>query len=311
VIVRAAGLLAGYLADLAFADPRRGHPVAGFGAVAAALERADYRDDRAAGAGHVVVLLGALAVLATAAPKRGGWGAVAVGLGTWASLGGRSLARTGARMADLLDSGDIDAARALLPSLCGRDPATLDADGLARAALESVAENTADATVAPLLWGAVAGLPGVLVYRGANTLDAMIGYRSDRYARFGWAAARFDDMANYLPARVTGLLVAACAPLIGGAPSTATLAWRRDAARHPSPNAGVVEASFAGALGVQLGGRTPYRHGVEIRPTLGDGHPPTTVDLRRAVRLSTLVQGCAAALAAAVALAIGGGRSGR
>lgn len=129
MIVRAAGLLAGYLADLAFADPRRGHPVAGFGAVAAALERADYRDDRAAGAGHVVVLLGALAVLATAAPKRGGWGAVAVGLGTWASLGGRSLARTGARMADLLDSGDIDAARALLPSLCGRDPATLDADG--------------------------------------------------------------------------------------------------------------------------------------------------------------------------------------
>ena len=130
----------------------------------------------------------------------------------------------------------------------------LDAAGLARAALESVAENTSDAHVAPVLWAAVGGVPVVLVYRGANTLDAMIGDRSSRYVRFGWAAARFDDAANFVAARLTALLVALCAPAVGGSPAGALRAWRRDAARHPSPNAGVVEAAFAGALGVRLGG---------------------------------------------------------
>ena len=177
-------------------------------------------------------------------------------------------------MADLLDAGDIGGARRLLPSLCGRDPAVARRGGLTRAALESVAENTSDAQVAPLLWAAVGGVPAVLVYRGANTLDAMIGNRSPRYARFGWAAARFDDAANFLAARVTALLVAACAPVVGGSPAGAVRAWRRDAARHPSPNAGVVEAAFAGALGVRLGGPTQYAHELEIRPTLGDGPPP-------------------------------------
>jgi adenosylcobinamide-phosphate synthase len=193
-------------------------------------------------------------------------------------------------MADLLDAGDLEGARALLPSLCGRDPAALDAAGLARAACESVAENTSDAQVAPLFWAAVAGMPGVLGYRAVNTLDAMIGNRSQRYARFGWAAARLDDVANYVPARLTGALVLACAPLAGGSPVRAARAWRRDAARHPSPNAGVAEASFAGALGVRLGGPTQYRHQLEIRPTLGDGPAPGASDLRRVVRLSRSVQ---------------------
>ena len=190
------------------------------------------------------------------------------------ALGGTSLARTGDRMAELLGSGDIDAARRLLPSLCGRDPSVLDAAGLTRAALESIAENTSDAQVAPMLWGAVGGIPAILVYRGANTLDAMIGHRSPRYARFGWAAARFDDVANYIAARATAVMVIACAPVVGGSPVGAMRAWRRDAARHPSPNAGVVEAAFAGALGVRLGGPTQYAHELEIRPTLGDGRPP-------------------------------------
>ncbi len=162
--------------------------------------------------------------------------------------------------------------RQLLPSLCGRDPAALDADGLVRAALESLAENTSDAQVAPLLWTAVGGAPGALVYRAINTLDAMVGYRSPKYARFGWAAARLDDVANVVPARLTAALVVVCAPLVGGSPTGAVRAWRRDAARHPSPNAGVVEAAFAGALGVRLGGPTRYPHGLEIRPALGDGH---------------------------------------
>jgi adenosylcobinamide-phosphate synthase len=184
-----------------------------------------------------------------------------------------------------------------LPSLCGRDPARLDGAGLTRAALESVAENTSDAQVAPLLWAAAGGVPAVLGYRGINTLDAMIGHRSPRYLRFGWAAARLDDMANFVAARATAALVVMCARAVGGSPSGAVRAWRRDAARHPSPNAGVVEAAFAGALGVRLGGPTHYHHELQIRPTLGDGGQPTVADLRRAVQLSRMVQAAAAVLA--------------
>ncbi|MFD6391478.1 cobalamin biosynthesis protein [Nocardia sp. NPDC060259] len=283
----AVGLMLGFALDRVFADPRRWHPVAGFGSAAAALEQVTYADDRRAGVVHEVVAVGSVVGIGVLAARGG---VLATALATWTALGGRSLARAGQAMAERLDAGDIDGARELLPSLCGRDPSVLDADGLARAALESVAENTADATVAPLLWGAVAGVPGLLGYRAVNTLDAMVGYRNERYLRFGWAAARTDDLANVVPARVTGLITAALAPLVGGTPAAAWRAWRRDAAKHPSPNAGVVEASMAGALGVRLGGRTQYRHGAELRPTLGDGPAPTTADLRRAVRMSEAVQ---------------------
>ncbi|MGA9358379.1 MAG: cobalamin biosynthesis protein [Mycobacterium sp.] len=289
------GVLAGYLADLALGDPERGHPVAVFGQAAARLERFTYRDSRIAGALHVGLLVGALGLLGSALQGS----IVATAAATWISLGGTSLARTGLSMAELLERGDIDGARRLLPSLCGRDPARLDGAGLTRAALESVAENTSDAQVAPLLWAAVGGVPAVLGYRGINTLDAMIGHRSPRYLRFGWAAARLDDLANLVAARATAALVVICAPLVGGSPSGAVRAWRRDAARHPSPNAGVVEAAFAGALGVRLGGPTHYHHEVQIRPTLGDGGQPTVADLRRAVKLSRVVQAAAAVLIAA------------
>ena len=194
------------------------------------------------------------------------------------------------------------------PSLCGRDPAQLDAAGLTRAAVESVAENTSDATVAPLLWATVGGVPAVLGYRAVNTLDSMVGHRSPRYARFGWAAARLDDAANYVAARVTAALVVLCAPIVGGSPSGAVRAWRRDAARHPSPNAGVVEAAFAGALGVRLGG--PTRTGTNCR-----SGPPSarecrhrSADLRRAVRLSRAVQAAAALLCLALSAAVRSGR---
>jgi adenosylcobinamide-phosphate synthase len=304
---RVVGLLAGWLADLVFADPRRGHPVAGFGAVASALERRTYRDARLAGAVHVGVLVSAVSLLGVAIERVAG--RVGVAAATWTVLGGTSLLRTVSELSDSLTAEDIGAARRLLPSLCGRDPDGLDGDGLTRAALESLAENTSDAQVAPLFWAAVGGVPRALVYRAINTLDAMIGYRSPRYARFGWAAARLDDLANYVPARFTAALVVVCSPLVGGSPTGALRAWRRDAARHPSPNAGVVEAAFAGALGVRLGGPTRYPHGLEIRPALGDGSPPQVADLRRAVTLSRLVQ------TAATALAIAGvsvcGRSGR
>ncbi|WP_326546253.1 cobalamin biosynthesis protein [Mycolicibacterium sp. ND9-15] len=309
---RAAGIAAGCVADALFGDPRRGHPVALFGSAAAALERRTYADTRAAGALHTAALLGALTLLGIAAERAPRRAAPATAVTTAASvfvaLGGTSLARTGNQMARHLDRGDLQAARRLLPALCGRDPAALDEAGLARAALESVAENTSDAHVAPLLWAAVGGVPGVLLYRGANTLDAMIGHRSPYYLRFGWAAARFDDAANYLAARVTAVLVALCAPVVGGSPVAALQAWKRDARRHPSPNAGVAEAAFAGALGVRLGGPTQYAHELQIRPMLGDGPPPQASDLRRAVRLSRAVQ--VAAASAALGLSVVG-RSGR
>ncbi|MBY0441303.1 MAG: cobalamin biosynthesis protein [Mycobacteriaceae bacterium] len=295
---QALGVAIGYLADLLLADPRWGHPVAAFGTAAAALERATYRDARAAGAVHVGLLTAAAILfghaLQRSADQRYRWaGIAAVAAATWTSLGGTSLLRTAELMASFVEHGDVIAARQVLPSLCGRDPECLDAAGLTRAALESVAENTSDAQVAPLLWAALGGAPAVLGYRAVNTLDAMIGYRSPRYRQFGWAAARLDDLANYLPARITATLVVICAVARGGTPFGAIRVWRRDAARHPSPNAGVVEAGFAGALGVQLGGPTQYRHELQNRPTLGDGPGPTVSDLRRAVRRSRGVQAAA------------------
>lgn len=310
---RLAGVLVGYLADALLADPRVGHPVAGFGAAAGSLERITYRDSRVAGSVHATTLIATVVVAGAALQRRLGRGGVravaATAVATWVALGGTSLARVGSAMGAVLRRDDLDGARRLLPSLCGRDPATLDAAGLARATVESVAENTSDAQVAPLLWAAVAGVPGVLGYRAVNTLDAMIGHRSPRYARFGWAAARTDDAANYAAARATAALTVLCAPLVGGSPLGAVTAWRRDAGRHPSPNAGVVEAAFAGALGVQLGGPTQYHYQLQIRPALGVGRTPTVVDVERAVRLSRAVQ-TAALVVACVGLSVGG-RSGR
>lgn len=299
---RAAGILGGVVLDALLGDPGRWHPVAGFGSVAGALERRAYRDSRAAGLGYVAVLVGGAAglgvVLERVAPR---W--LVTAAATWAVLGGASLAGHGSALARELSTGSVPAARARIPALCGRDPALLDVAGMARAGTESMAENTSDAVVAPLLWGAVAGAPGLLAYRAVNTLDAMVGYRSPRYARFGWAAARLDDLANLGPARVSALLFAGLAPAVGGSPRAALAAWRRDGRGHPSPNAGPVEAAAAGALGVTLGGRTAYAHGVEERPRLGAGPPPTPTDLARAAQLSRVVGAAAAALAAAVAVA--------
>lgn len=282
--------------------------MAGFGTSAARLETHTYADSRGAGALHTGLLLGGLAGLGWVAGRGDRiWVTAAA---TYVALGGTSLNRVGHQMSRLLTTDDVAGARRLLPSLCGRDPAALDASGLTRATVESLAENTSDAQVAPLFWAAIGGVPGVLVYRGANTLDAMIGHRSPRYHHFGWAAARFDDLLNYVPARLTGVLAVLCAPVVGGSPAAALRAWRRDAARHPSPNAGVAEASFAGALGVRLGGPTQYAHQLEIRPTLGDGRIPEVADVARAVRLSRAVQAAAAAVAVLLAVSVAS-RSGR
>jgi len=301
----AAGLLLGYAADVVLGDPRRGHPVAAFGTVAGVLERRAWAPDRLRGTAYAGVLVGS-AVLLGFGLERLGRAPVArvlvTAAATWAVLGGRSLRREAETVAAQLERGDLAAARVQVTHLVGRDTTRLDADEVARACVESVAENTSDAVVAPLLWGAVAGVPGLLAYRAANTLDAMVGHRSERYRRFGWAAARFDDLLNLGPARVAGLLAALAAPLVGGTPRAALGAVRRDAAQHPSPNAGVVEASFAGALGVRLGGVNAYEGHVEDRGTLGDGRPVAVADVARTVRLaqatSVLALGVAVGLAA-------------
>jgi adenosylcobinamide-phosphate synthase len=293
------GLAGAFLADILLGDPTRLHPVAGFGRLADRAETALYAPSRARGAAYAAVLVGSAALAAELAARltTSVWPNPSAGLGrpavlalvTWIALGGRSLTRVADRLADELDAGRLDAARATLPSLCGRDPQALDAAGLARAGLESVAENTSDAVVAALLWGAVAGPAGVAGYRAANTLDAMVGHRTDRYREFGWAAARLDDLLNWPAARLAAMLTAACAPLVGGSRSLTWATVRRDGAKHPSPNAGRVEAAFAGALGVRLGGPLSYAGVAELRPEIGRGPAPTTSDLRRATRLSLAV----------------------
>jgi len=308
---RPLGLLLGYGADLVLGDPRRGHPVAGFGRTAAALERRTYRDSRAAGALHAGALVAAAAAVGTLA-ERAARGPVArtmlTAAATWAVLGGRSLRREAAAVSGLLETGDLPGARLRITHLVGRNPESLDEAGLARACVESVAENTADAVVAPLLWGAVAGVPGLVGYRAVNTLDAMIGHRSRRYEKFGWAAARLDDLANLLPARMSAALAMVLAPVVGGSPCAAARAVRRDAGRHPSPNAGPVEAAFAGALGRTLGGVNIYGHTVQDRGTLGEGPAPRPSDIARAVRLSAAVDAAAITVGAGAAWWIGSRR---
>jgi adenosylcobinamide-phosphate synthase len=299
----AAGLAAGYLLDAVFGDPRRFHPVAGFGTAAGALERRLYAPTRRRGAAFTAIAVGvpaAAGVAAAAVTRRHPWArAVLVAGATWTVLGGRTLRRESRVMAKHLSSGDLDAARGRLNHLCGRDPRGLDESELARATVESVAENTSDAVVAPLVWGGLLGLPGLLAYRAANTLDAMVGHRSPRYERFGTASARLDDLLNLLPARLTGLLTIAAAPIAGGNPRETLRVWRRDRNDHPSPNAGQCESAMAGALGVRLGGRNVYFGRSETRPFLGDGPRPSAVHLRRAARVSGAV-GLAAAVGAAL-----------
>jgi adenosylcobinamide-phosphate synthase len=306
---RAVGLLLGTAADAVFGDPRRWHPVAAFGTAAKKVEQAVYRDHKVPGVVHSALLTGG-AIAAGVVVERLGRGRPLVQIGTtalatWVVLGGASLAAEGTAMGRELDASDIAAARERLPNLCGREPSSLDASGLARATVESVAENTSDAVVAPLFWGAVAGVPGLLGYRAANTLDAMVGHRSPRYAKFGWAAARLDDVANLVPSRLAAVLTSLTAPVVGGSSRSAWQTWRRDASAHPSPNAGQVEAAFAGALEIRLGGRTVYSHGTEERPVLGHGRSPDAGHVTRSVELSRVVGATSAVVAAALSLAIG------
>lgn len=306
VSARAAGLLLGFVADRVLGDPRRCHPVAGFGAAAAGLERRLYADSRSRGVVHTTTLVGAAVLLGVAAERAAARlplarvGATAVV--TWTVLGGRSLEREARGVDAHLRARDLPGARQRLTHLVGRDTAALDESEVARAVVESVAENTSDAVVAPLVWGAVAGMPGLLGYRAANTLDAMVGHHNDRYERFGWAAARFDDLANLPGSRLAGAAALVASPRTA---RSAARAWARDAAAHPSPNAGVVEAAFAGALGVRLGGANRYDGDrLEHRAVLGDGRAVHPDDIDRAVRLARRVGILGAVAAASGALLV-------
>jgi len=268
------------LADLTPPVPDELHPVARFAGVMAAVEERLWRDDRQAGiayaaAGTAVGALGGRALGSTAA-------AVSV-----AAAGGQ-LRRTALGIHSLLAAGDLDRARAALPSLVGRDPSELDASGIAAAVVESVAENSVDAVFAPALWAAAFGPAGAGAHRALNTMDAVVGHRSERYERFGWAAARADDVAAWLPARAFALAVFALAP--PDRRRDVARAVRDDAPAHPSPNAGVAEAAVAGALGVELGGPLRYGARLEDRPTLGRGPRPTADDVLRACALTARAQ---------------------
>ena len=309
----AGGIVVGVAADALLGDPATWHPVGLFGQAVAALERHVYADNRCHGAGFtaasVLMATGPVAAAVRLTRRNRTARLALAATATWAVTGARSLAAEAARIQRLLAADDMPAARRFLPHLCGRDPAGLDSAEIARAVVESVAENTSDAIVAPLLWGALGGPAGLAGYRAVNTLDAMVGHHSPRYERFGWASARLDDLANWAPAQVTALLAAICSPVVGGQPPVTWQTARQDGPRHPSPNAGWCEAAFAGALGVQLGGPLSYAGQVEHRPTLGAGRAPGPTDIARAIRLSRAITAVMTPLAAAVALAGGPART--
>lgn len=265
-------------------EPLDPHPVALFGKAMSRLECLVWQDHRLPGLAFACGGVAA-ATLAGRALDRVGGGPVAAG---YVSIAGRGLWDAAASVHEALVLGDLARARELLPALVGRDPAELSATEIARAVVESVAENTVDAIVAPALFAAAFGAAGAFGYRAVNTLDSMVGYRDAHYARFGWAAARLDDVANLVPARVTAVLVGAVRPRVA---ADIWRAVRRQARAHPSPNAGVAEAAFAVSLGVQLGGRNSYRGEVEERPLLGSlpGRAPEPGDIAAAVACSRQV----------------------
>ena len=304
---RGLGVAAGLILDRALGEPPDAwHPVAWFGTAMGRVERATYADRRAAGARYALAGAGLGALAGAALTPLGPAGlAIAVGVAS----AGRMLRHTSTQIEALLAAGDLEGARERLPWLVGRDPSGLDEAGVSAAVVESLAENTVDAVVAPAFWGLVAGAPGVLVHRAVNTMDAMVGHRSPRYARFGTVAARADDVMAWVPARLFAGLVALDTGLGAGPrrpgprqPSARSVlaTVRHDAPAHPSPNAGVAESAVAAALGVELGGPLVYAGRHEDRPTLGSGPRPGPADIARARRLVDRVEG--ALVVAGVAL---------
>lgn len=270
---------------------RIGHPVTWIGALISVLDRNFNRDAssdatrRAAGIGVAITVIAVVAGVGWACSSilPDGWpGLILAAILAWPLLAARSMHEHVDAVARPLLAGDLPSARQAVAMIVGRDPSQLDAAGIARAATESLAENTSDGIVAPLFWGAIFGLPGIAAYKAINTLDSMIGHRTPRYEAFGWAAARIDDVANLIPARLTGLLFA----IVSVRPRLALATMWRDAGQHRSPNAGWPEAAMAGALGIRLSGPRIYEGQLSQEPWLnGEAADPTAADLNRALAL--------------------------
>jgi adenosylcobinamide-phosphate synthase len=325
-LAAAAGLVVAALAvDAVLGDPpalwrRLPHPVVLFGRLIAALDACLNDARRSDGARRALGVL-ALVVLVAVAFLAGlaieavlGLLPAAAGFAVTAALAAvliaqKSLDEHVARVRDALATGDLSAAREAVSHIVGRDPAALDDSGVARAAIETAAENFADGVVAPAFWLAVGGLPGLLAYKAVNTADSMIGHLSDRHRAFGWASARFDDLVNFVPARLSGVLTALAAPAAGGRIGTALAVMIRDARGHASPNAGWPEAAMAGALDVALLGPTVYDGETDDKPWLNfEGrHALAAADVTRSLRVFRLACGLHAlayGVVAAVALAL-------
>ncbi|GLX14275.1 cobalamin biosynthesis protein CobD [Pseudomonas straminea] len=275
--------VAGVALDAALGEPKRWHPLVGFGKLANRLEQrfnpsgGGWRSHGVSAWCLAVLPLTLLTVLLVQLPWIG-WLVQIVAL--YAALGLRSLDQHAQPVAQALRLGDLPVARQRVGYMVSRRTEDLDATGVARAGTESVLENGSDAVFAALFWFLVAGAPGVLLYRLSNTLDAMWGYRNERFERFGWAAAKIDDLLNYVPARLVALTY-----VVLGRSALAMRCWQRQAPRWDSPNAGPVMAAGAGALGVSLGGAAVYHGELHQRPELGEGPPPRARDIERAMNL--------------------------
>lgn len=273
--------LAAAALDRLFGEPAHWHPLVGFGNVVKSIEQALNRGGGSRFAGLLawclaVLPLVALSIHVSTLPY--GW--LVHPLLLWFALGGRALAEHGERVANDLDAGDLDAARRHIGWMVSRDTSSLDAEGVSKAAVESLLENGNDAVFGALFWFLLLGGPGALLFRLANTLDAMWGYRNERFQYFGTAAARIDDVLNYIPARLTAFSYA-----LFGSTARALACWRAQAPKWDSPNAGPVMAAGAGALQVSLGGAAVYHGCLEVRPTLGEGRPAAARDIHRALSL--------------------------
>jgi adenosylcobinamide-phosphate synthase len=314
-------LLVGALAlDALVGDPdwlwrRLPHPVVGLGAGVAWLDRRLNREAwslasrRAAGVAALVVLVGASFALGAALDallRRLPGGAALVALAASIFLAQRSLYDHVARVRDAFAADGLTGARRAVSMIVGRDPEGLDEAGVCRAAIESCAENFSDGVAAPAFWFALLGLPGLVAYKAVNTADSMIGHRTPRHAAFGWAAARFDDALNLVPARLSGLLMALAGLVVGAQPASALAVMRRDAPRHRSPNAGWPEAAMAAALGLALAG--PRRYGAHVvdDPFLNpDGRTAARPDdIARALRIFVAACVLHAGLYAGIAIAL-------